>query len=118
MFKIENGMVFKISETFGGSIITELIGLEKQVKLITDKTMIKADGIDMATITATWQKFDIDNSIYVDDIQNNDQIQVDVAGSADILTPVNGVVTFNFKSNQTGQYAIYSLGGQVVINCV
>jgi hypothetical protein len=92
----ENGIVYNVYETAGGTVITEYVS-RYRVELASDRTSITANGVDKAVITA--RVYD-----YAGAFQAGDrEIVFDIEGSISLVMTVAGVATLELTSGVVGE---------------
>jgi hypothetical protein len=97
LFIEENGDIFFLDAQ--SSHTSKVFVPKFHIKLTTDKSLILADGIDIAMITATLYN-------YLDEEQTtwSGDIVFDLDGVTQTVATTNGVASITFNTSVTGEY--------------
>lgn len=114
MFTISLGNVYKHWISHGDSQVVEYFGHEKQVVISVDRESIVANGIESATITAVWQKFNPETGKYEYDPTNTDPVTFMTPQGQ--VTDTDGII--EFTSMEPGEYEFSALHCQKTVKVV
>ncbi|MBO8136815.1 MAG: hypothetical protein H0Z40_01555 [Desulfotomaculum sp.] len=106
MFELlENGQILKVSilEEIDAKI-KEHYCMQKAIKATAEKTNLLIN--EELTITLQWQTFDIEQGVHVNDTTNTEKFIVDIEGTRQEITPVNGAAQIAFASETEGEFVI------------
>lgn len=95
----------------GKAVIQEPIGMQKKIFITPDKTNILVNNA--INVTLQWQKFDLEQGLHKDDLENNEPFKINVAGEVAEITPVDGVATVQFSSVTAGEFVIKTVNPDV-----
>ena len=107
MFEVlDNGQILIIEEiATGNQTVVAKSHFEMLKKVAVDSAKTQLTLGEETIINFRWQKFN-GQGLYIDDPNNDDLFQVDIAGISEMIIPTNGVGQVIFSSDEPGEFII------------